>query len=110
MFEKIEISRCLDHKFRLIIPQKIIKTRGIKKKVYLANVIDQEGGHPITRIYYKKPAEETTLEIDVKTSRGVSRITLPPIIRKNSFSFYYGKSVMVLDAGTYMEILPWPSM
>jgi bifunctional DNA-binding transcriptional regulator/antitoxin component of YhaV-PrlF toxin-antitoxin module len=106
-FRGIEVRTTVDEKFRLIIPSEIIEAKGIKQFVELVN--SEVGGHLITRIYYRDSGIRESLKVKVKKSKSSFRVTLSKSIRDNSFSFFYGRNILVVDKGKYLEILPWPA-
>jgi len=108
-FREAEISATVDEKFRLIIPSEIVKTRKIRNFVELVNS-DEDGGYLITRIYYHKSGIKEALKVRLDKDRKSSRVTIIKAIREKSFSFFYKRNVMLVDKGSYLEILPWPAM
>ena len=107
-FIGVEVVKFLDQRYRLIIPEEIVRTKQVGGYVYLVN--KKVAGRSIARVYYNKPKIKCFIEAKVnETKKGIHRVTVVKSIRQNSFSFFYGKSVMVVDAGDFLEILPWPS-
>jgi bifunctional DNA-binding transcriptional regulator/antitoxin component of YhaV-PrlF toxin-antitoxin module len=105
-FKGAGVNASVDNKFRLIIPSEIIEARNIGDFVELVN--REAGGRLITRIYYHDSGIRKALRVKLSKSKESFRVTLVKAIREESLSFFYGRYVMLVDKGRYMEILPWP--
>jgi hypothetical protein len=100
----IEIPCVLDEKFRFAIPEWIIGSEGIGQFVYAANIID--GRHTVTAVFYRKPKKGKAFRLRVDSDH---RITIFRTIREQSDSFWFGNTVMAVDRGEYLLLLPWPA-
>jgi hypothetical protein len=104
---RVEAPAFIDEKFQLVVSNDFCKTKKIGDFVELVN--KRIGGKIIIRIYYHASRILDALRVEVARDETSSIIALSQIAKKNPSAFCYGRNVMIIDRGKYLEILPWPS-
>lgn len=94
----------VDEKGRLSFPTPLKKE--LKKKVLLR--VGKDSCIEIRRAEKKLDKRWLTFEVEVKCVGGNKRITIPSLLRSESNSFWFGRTITLACRGNFIRILPRP--